>query len=287
MLSTIRTLAAARRLPSALSTRLLTTGGGAPRDLDTSSSHTVSLAELQKFTSVSNEWWDTQGAFKYLHTMNRTRTQYIQSRLRDLHPELTRLAGRTIIDVGCGGGLASEALARLGAHVTGVDAAQENIAVARIHAQQDPGLAGNLVYRQCTAEQVVAEKQQFDAVVSLEVIEHVRDPVHFVHSLVELAKPGAPIFISTMNRTALSLLVDIVVPEYILNIVPRGTHQHSKFIAPEELTEILHALGTRVLDTQGLVMDPIMNKCHLVDRDMGLVRNAGVQANYIMMARKN
>ncbi|KAJ2890353.1 Hexaprenyldihydroxybenzoate methyltransferase, mitochondrial [Coemansia aciculifera] len=226
--------------------------------------------------------------------MNRTRTQYIRAHLADLsrlpsEETLGRgwIKGRRVVDVGCGGGLASEALARLGMHVVGVDAARENVEMARVHAQGDPMLRGSLEYVQTTAEQLVRQQGEgFDVVVSLEVIEHVADPVAFVKSLVELAKPGASLFISTMNRTPVSMLVDVLVPEYILGVVPRGTHDHGKFIAPEELSLMLRAFGAETLDTRGLVLNPLTNTCHLVSQDIGLLRNAGVQANYILAARK-
>ncbi|KAJ2699518.1 Hexaprenyldihydroxybenzoate methyltransferase, mitochondrial [Coemansia sp. IMI 209128] len=149
--------------------------------------------------------------------MNRTRTQFIRSHLADLSrlpPKETLgrdwIRGRRVVDIGCGGGLASESLARLGMHVLGVDAARENVEIARIHAQGDPALK-DLAYVQSTAEQL--EERDFDVVVSLEVIEHVADPMGFVKSLVDLAKPGASIFISTMNRTPLAAFIDVFVPD--------------------------------------------------------------------------
>ncbi|KAJ2099551.1 Hexaprenyldihydroxybenzoate methyltransferase, mitochondrial, partial [Coemansia sp. S142-1] len=181
-------------------------------------------SEVNKFIKDSALWWDTTGPFKYLHTMNRTRTQFIRSHLADLSrlPAGTQgrswISGRRLVDVGCGGGLASESLARLGMRVLGVDAAKENVEMARIHAQRDPALK-DLEYVQSTAEQLM-EKEAFDVVVSLEVIEHVADPMAFVKSLVDLAKPGASIFISTMNRTPIAAFVDVLVPEYLLNVVP-------------------------------------------------------------------
>ncbi|KAJ2048431.1 Hexaprenyldihydroxybenzoate methyltransferase, mitochondrial [Coemansia sp. S16] len=250
----------------------------------------VNASEVNKFIKDSALWWDTTGPFKYLHTMNRTRTQFIRSHLADLSrlPAGTQgrswISGRRLVDVGCGGGLASESLARLGMRVLGVDAAKENVEMARIHAQRDPALK-DLEYVQSTAEQLM-EKEAFDVVVSLEVIEHVADPMAFVKSLVDLAKPGASIFISTMSRTPIAAFVDVLVPEYLLNVVPRGTHDYKKFIKPTELSQMLRAVGAETLDTKGLILDPISNQCHLVDRDYGLLRNIGVQANYIMAARK-
>ncbi|KAJ1807724.1 Hexaprenyldihydroxybenzoate methyltransferase, mitochondrial, partial [Coemansia sp. RSA 2599] len=140
----------------------------------------VTPGELEKFTRISDSWWDTRGPFKYLHTMNTTRMQYIHQRLADLYKGTERLS---VADVGCGGGLAAESLARMGMRTLGIDAGKENVEVARLHAKRDPLVSENIEYRQMTAEQAVAEGMRFDCVVSLEVIEHVRDPVLFVKSL--------------------------------------------------------------------------------------------------------
>ncbi|KAJ2359089.1 Hexaprenyldihydroxybenzoate methyltransferase, mitochondrial [Coemansia sp. RSA 2618] len=230
--------------------------------------------------------------------MNAPRIRFIRDTLVDLSRQNVKeqrgvdLTGLRAVDVGCGGGLAAESLARLGLRVLGIDAARENVEIARLHQTKDLALAGSdaLEYRQITAEQLLADtsnRGNFDAVVSLEVIEHVTDPFTFVRSLVELARPGAPIIVSTMNRTPISYLVDIAVPEYLTRMVPRGTHEHGKFIKPEELRLMLRACGAEMLDVRGLVLDPVTNVCHLVDRDLGLLRDVGVQANYIMAARKN
>ncbi|KAJ2296101.1 Hexaprenyldihydroxybenzoate methyltransferase, mitochondrial, partial [Coemansia sp. RSA 2705] len=242
----------------------------------------VSAAELDKFARISDQWWDPQGAFKYLHTMNAPRVQFIRQTLLAAKPTLR---GLRAVDVGCGGGLAAERLARLGLATLGIDAAPESIRVARAHAQADPLL--NVAYRETTAEALARDAPRFDAVVSLEVIEHVRDAAQFVRSLVELAAPGALVFVSTMNRTPLSWLVDVALPEHVLRVVPRGTHDWRKFVAPAELRDMLRAAGAEPVDCRGLVLDPLRNRCHLVDCDFGLLRNAGVQANYIMAARKH
>ncbi|KAJ2507377.1 Hexaprenyldihydroxybenzoate methyltransferase, mitochondrial [Coemansia sp. RSA 2049] len=278
------------------------------------SSSSVSAAEVEKFVKLSNEWWDPMGPFKYLHTMNGPRIRFVREILADLarlapqgdrfnKPESKNggssrrgrawIEGLAAVDVGCGGGLAAEALARLGMRVLGIDAARENIDMARAHAPRD---LDNLRYAQTTAEELVAEQRQkhgaaadslFDAVVSLEVIEHVADPVPFCRSLVELAKPGGVVVVSTMNRTPLSFVVDVVLPEYLLGSVPRGTHDHSRFVPPDELRQIFRSLGAELLDTQGLILDPFSNTCHLAPADFGLLRNAGVQANYISAFRKS
>ncbi|KAJ2476275.1 Hexaprenyldihydroxybenzoate methyltransferase, mitochondrial [Coemansia sp. RSA 2131] len=249
----------------------------------------VTETEVSKFARISDSWWDPRGPFKYLHTMNAPRIQFIRSRILDLqrshNSRLSDLNKLRAVDVGCGGGLASESLARLGMHVVGVDAAEENISMAREHQQRDPMLV-NLEYRHATAEQLVEQREEFDVVVSLEVIEHVTSAFEFVRSLVRLARPGGLVVVSTMNRTVVSWLVDVVVPEYVMGSVPRGTHDVAKFVPPHELREMLDACGAETVDVQGLVLDPIRNVCNLVPRDFGLVRNVGVQANYILAARK-
>ncbi|KAJ2214385.1 Hexaprenyldihydroxybenzoate methyltransferase, mitochondrial [Coemansia sp. RSA 1813] len=274
--------------------RLMHSDASALPDMDTDGSRSVSAQELAKFIKISNEWWDPMGPFKYLHTMNRPRIQFIREIMSDLFRQpsdnIRWMAGHTAVDVGCGGGLASESLARLGLSVLGIDAAAENVAMARIHMKSDPLFSSGdrLKYMQTTAEQLVASSEdRFDAVVSLEVIEHVNDPVEFCKSLMDLAKPGALVVLSTMNRTALSYLVDIVVPEYLMRSVPQGTHEHSKFIVPDELRLIFRSLGAEPLDTRGLILDPLNNQCHLVPSDLGLLRNIGVQANYISAFRKS
>ncbi|KAJ1883622.1 Hexaprenyldihydroxybenzoate methyltransferase, mitochondrial [Kickxella alabastrina] len=218
--------------------------------------------------------------------MNTARMQYIHERLSDFKTPTAK--GASAVDVGCGGGLAAESLARMGLRTLGVDAALENVQVARMHALEDAalGLLGQLEYRRMTAEQLVAEGRQFDCVVSLEVIEHVADALAFVRSLVQLARPGGLVFVSTMSRTPAAMLIDVVVPEYILGTVPRGTHDHAKFLKPEELGEMLAAVGAETVDVSGLVLEPLSNSCHVVPADWGLLRNIGVQANYILCARK-
>ncbi|KAJ2078485.1 Hexaprenyldihydroxybenzoate methyltransferase, mitochondrial [Coemansia sp. RSA 988] len=227
--------------------------------------------------------------------MNKTRVQYIRETLEDLYGKNATSRDLRVVDVGCGGGLATEPLARMGLNVLGIDASYENISIAKIHAKGDPILlhSGRLEYRQIAAEQLLLETEisekvgAFDAVVSLEVIEHVNDPRSFIQSLVNLAKPTAPIFISTINRTILSYLVDVLVPEYLLRVIPAGTHEFDKFITPEELSNMFNDSNATTLDTRGLILDPVFNNCFLAPKHFTLLPNAGVQANYILVARKN
>ncbi|KAJ2807243.1 Hexaprenyldihydroxybenzoate methyltransferase, mitochondrial [Coemansia helicoidea] len=243
----------------------------------------VCADEVAKFGQLSREWWSRTGAFKYLHTMNPARVRFIGGILADLGVDPR---GSSAVDVGCGGGLAAEALGRLGLRVLGVDAAEASVGVARAHVAEDPMLAERVAYRVATAEQLVREGAVFDLVASLEVVEHVADPARFVESLVRLARPGAPIVVSTINRTPLAYLLDVALPEYVLGSVPRGTHDHAKFVPPSDLQRMLADCGADTLAVNGLVLNPLTSECHLVDRDCGLLRDAGVQANYILAARK-
>ncbi|KAJ2784658.1 Hexaprenyldihydroxybenzoate methyltransferase, mitochondrial [Coemansia interrupta] len=248
------------------------------------------VAELDKFRHISASWWDPSGPFKYLHTMNHARSRYMRDILVDLKvlPRGQVSGDRPLaVDVGCGGGLATESLGRMGLRALGIDAALENIEMARGHLEQDPLLKPHVEYRQMTSEQAVDEGLAFACVAALEVIEHVERPEAFVKSLVDLAHPGAPIFLSTMNRTSLAWLVDIVAPEYILGSVPRGTHRLESFVPPGDLSDMLRAAGAQTVDVRGLILDPLCNKCHVVDRHWGPFSDLGVQANYILCAVKN
>ncbi|CAN1828784.1 Ubiquinone biosynthesis O-methyltransferase, mitochondrial [Linum perenne] len=198
--------------------------------------------ELAKFSAIADTWWDSEGPFKPLHEMNPTRLAFIRSTLcRHFrkNPQLPKpFEGLRIVDVGCGGGILSEPLARLGATVTGVDAVDKNIKIASLHSDLDPSTS-TIEYICTTAEKLVEEGRQFDAVMALEVIEHVAEPAEFCKSLAALTRPGGAIVISTINRSMRAYAAAIVAAEYILNWLPRGTHQWSSFLTPEELAMIL------------------------------------------------
>ena len=196
---------------------------------------TTLAAERAKFDALASRWWDPDGPMKPLHRMNPLRTGWIADRLggRDL-------TGRTILDVGCGAGLAAEAFARMGATVTGLDAAGAALDAARAHAAAG-GLA--IDYRQGGPEDLLAEGLRFDAVVALEVIEHVADRAQFCAALAALAKPGSPIFVSTLNRTARSFLFAKLGAEYLLRLLPVGTHDWRMFVTPGELGAALRPSG--------------------------------------------
>ncbi len=226
------------------------------------SSATVDPQEAAHFGAMAAEWWDPAGSSAMLHRLNPVRLRYIRERI-DRHwggdPRGRRpLEGRRALDVGCGAGLLSEPLARLGAAVTGLDAAPENIAAARLHAESQ-GLA--IDYRTGGIEAlssnsaVPREEGAFDLVVSLEVIEHVADPAAFVHGLAAALAPGGLMILSTPNRTSLSRLALITIGEGLAGI-PRGTHDWSKFVAPDELKSIVERAGLAVADITGLAFSP-------------------------------
>ncbi|CAA6665686.1 unnamed protein product [Spirodela intermedia] len=231
-------------------------------------SSSVDEVEVAKFAAIADTWWDSDGPFKPLHSMNPTRLSFIRSALcrhfgRD--PNCAKpLEGLKIVDVGCGGGILSEPLARMGAVVTGIDAVEKNIKIANLHAELDP-VTSSIEYRCATAEKMAEEQQTFDAVISLEVIEHVSDPAGFCKSLGDLAVPDGAIVISTINRTIRSYAVTIVAAEYILGWLPKGTHQWSSFVTPEELVLIMQRASISVQEMAGFVYNPLTGEWSLSD----------------------
>lgn len=239
---------------------------------------TIDPEEIARFSALAEEWWDPTGKFKPLHRLNPVRMGYIRDQLCaafDRDPRSLRaLEGLNILDIGCGGGLVSEPLCRMGATVTGIDAASKNIATASIHAEQG-GLA--IDYRAMTAEDLAAEGNTFDAVTALEIVEHVADVRLFLSSCAALVKPGGRLVMSTLNRTAKSFVFAIVGAEYVLRWLPRGTHQWEKFLRPSELTEGLEGAGLSVFDLTGVAYNPLSDDWHL-SRDMAV--------NYMLCAEK-
>jgi 2-polyprenyl-6-hydroxyphenyl methylase/3-demethylubiquinone-9 3-methyltransferase len=237
---------------------------------------TALQAEIAKFDALAARWWDPNGPMKPLHRMNPVRIGWIAERLARAHgrkPGGAPLAGLKVLDVGCGAGLASEALARLGAEVTGMDAAPEALAAARAHAG-----AGGLVidYRQGGPEDLAGEAGGFDAVVCLEVIEHVTERAAFLAALARAARPGGVVFLSTLNRTPRSFLLAKLGAEYLLRLLPVGTHDWRMFVTPAELGAALRKAGLRVADLAGLEMG--FSGVWRITRDTGV--------NYLMMAEK-
>ncbi len=228
-------------------------------------SGTVSTTEVQKFDQLAARWWDPNGPMKPLHRMNPTRIGWIGGLLT---------GPSRILDVGCGAGLAAEALARQGHDVLGIDAAGEAIEAAQAHAA---GQDLTLRYRACLAEDLVAEGLTFPAITCLEVIEHIPDPAGFLRVLVQLLEPGGLLVLSTLNRTRRSWLTAKVGAEYVLRMLPVGTHDWKTFITPAELAGMLRAAGLRVGKTTGLVLDPLTGSWR-TSRDMAV--------NYMLAAMR-
>jgi 2-polyprenyl-6-hydroxyphenyl methylase/3-demethylubiquinone-9 3-methyltransferase len=221
----------------------------------------VDKAEVDRFGDIAGEWWDPEGKFQPLHRINPVRLAYIRERL-SMHtsrPQNTikMFAGLTILDVGCGGGLMSEPLARLGAQVTGVDPSERNIAVARDHAEKQDLDIGYLTGTTHDLASASDGGRVFDCVIALEVVEHVPDVRHFLQSCADLLKPGGLLVVSTLNRTPQSYALGIVAAEYVLGWLPRGTHQWDRFVTTEEMREHFAAIGLAPVNEKGLSFDPL------------------------------
>lgn len=233
--------------------------------------NTVDPAEVAKFEAMAAEWWDPSGKFKPLHMLNPCRLDYICTQIaaefgRDLKSDRP-FAGLRLLDIGCGGGLLSEPMARLGADVVGADAAARNIPVAQIHAAQS-GLA--IDYRHTTAEAMAAAGERFDVVLNMEVVEHVADPLAYLTACHDLLKPGGLMVCSTLNRNPKSWLMAIVGAEHVMRWLPKGTHDWRKFITPDELRDLLVRAGFDPVDRKGMVFNPISWSWSLSDRDLSV-----------------
>ena len=231
----------------------------------------VDQAEVDRFSAMAREWWDPNGKFKPLHQMNPCRLHYITSQISaEFDRNLTQphpFAGLRILDIGCGGGLLSEPMARLGATVVGADAAERNIPVAKLHAEQS-GLT--IDYRNTTAEALAEAGEQFDIVLNMEVVEHVADPLAYLTACQHLLKPGGLMICSTLNRNAKSFAMAIVGAEWVMRWLPKGTHDWQKFITPEELYDLIRRAGLTPVDRKGMVFNPISWSWSLSDRDLSV-----------------
>jgi 2-polyprenyl-6-hydroxyphenyl methylase/3-demethylubiquinone-9 3-methyltransferase len=230
---------------------------------------TVDPAEIERFARIAEEWWDPRGKFAPLHRLNPVRLGFIRDRAA-VHWQRDALSGAplqglSLVDIGCGGGLICEPMTRLGARVTGIDAAGRNIATARLHAD---GQELTIDYRETTAEALAETGAQFDIVLALEIVEHVADVDLFLQSISRLAKPGGLVFLSTLNRTAKAWALAIAGAEYVMRWLPRGTHDWRKFLKPSELVRGLRAAGVEPQEIVGVVYSPLSREWSLNGRDL-------------------
>ncbi len=235
------------------------------------SQSTIDPSEIAKFEAMAAEWWDPHGKFKPLHMLNPCRLDYITQQVaaefgRDLSAQRP-FAGLRLLDIGCGGGLLSEPMARLGATVVGADAAARNIPVAQLHAQAE-GL--EIDYRHTTAEDLAAAGEVFDVVLNMEVVEHVADPLAYLTACQQLLRPGGLMICSTLNRNPKSYLMAIIGAEYVMRWLPKGTHEWAKFITPEELYDLLSRAGLDPVDRKGFVFNKLTWSWSLSDRDLSV-----------------
>lgn len=227
----------------------------------------VDQLEIAKFEALAHRWWDRESEFKPLHDINPLRVNWIDER--------APLAGKKVLDVGCGGGILSEAMAQRGAQVTGIDMGEAPLSVARLH-QLESGV--EVDYRRITAEQLAAEMPgQFDIVTCLEMLEHVPDPASIIAACAQLVKPGGHIFFSTINRNPKAYMLAVVGAEYILQMLPRGTHDYKKFIKPSELGAWARLATLQVHDIIGLTYNPLSKRYKL---------EADVDVNYMLHTQR-
>jgi 2-polyprenyl-6-hydroxyphenyl methylase/3-demethylubiquinone-9 3-methyltransferase len=228
----------------------------------------VDLGEIAKFEKLASRWWDPNSEFKPLHDINPLRAGWID--------EHAGVMGKSVVDVGCGGGLLCEALAHRGASVTGIDMGEAPLAVARLH-QLESGV--EVDYLQSTAESLAAERPgAFSVVTCLEMLEHVPDPSAVIQACADLCEPGGDVFFSTINRNPKSFLFAIVGAEYVLNMLPRGTHEYEKLIKPSELARWIREAGLQMQEMMGMTYNPLTTRYRLTPRD--------VSVNYLIRATK-
>ncbi len=234
-----------------------------------SSTQNVDQTEIDKFTQIAERWWDPEGEFKPLHTINPLRLSFIET-------ESDGLFGKKILDVGCGGGILAESLAQRGADVTGIDMAEASLEIAQLHGLE----SGIKVAYHCTSAEAFAAEHagSFDVVTCMEMLEHVPDPASVIKACTDLVKPGGKVFFSTLNRNVKSYLLGIVAAEYVLQWVPKGTHQYQRFMKPSELMKIADHAGLIPRSTTGIHYDPFNQQF--------LLSNKNIDVNYIIHCEK-
>jgi 2-polyprenyl-6-hydroxyphenyl methylase/3-demethylubiquinone-9 3-methyltransferase len=227
----------------------------------------VDAAEIEKFSALASRWWDTESEFKTLHDINPLRVDYIEE-------QCAGLAGKKVLDIGCGGGILSEALAAKGADVIGIDMAAQSLEVAKLHLHE----SGQQVdYQLITAEQFAdAHAAEFDVVCCLEMLEHVPDPASIIDAAAKLLKPDGTLVLSTLNRNPKSFVLAIVGAEYVMKMLPRGTHEYQKFLKPSELAQAARSAGLEVVDITGLSYNPFSKNYSL---------GSDIDVNYLMTCR--
>ncbi len=239
---------------------------------------TIDQGEVERFSRMAAEWWNPNGKFKPLHKFNPVRLAYIRDQVATRFGRDPRAArpfeGLRFLDIGCGGGLLCEPMARLGATVVGADASETNIEVAKLHAAEG-GLT--IDYRAMTAEDLADAGEKFDVILNMEVVEHVSDVDLYIAKCGQMVKPGGVMFVATINRTLKALGLAIIGAEYILRWLPRGTHQFGKLVRPDELEKALSAAGMQVADRTGVVYNPLADRWQ---------RSTDTDVNYMVLAEK-
>ena len=227
----------------------------------------VDQSEIAKFSALAHRWWDPNSEFKPLHAINPLRLNWIKS--------FVSLEGKKVVDVGCGGGILAESISQSGANTTGIDLSEKALKVAELHALE---VGANLTYRSISAEDLADEQaEQYDVVTCMEMLEHVPDPASVVRACAKLCKPGGTLFFSTLNRNPKSYLFAIIGAEYILKLLPKGTHEYTKFIKPSELVAFTRQAGLEMLGMKGLSYNPLTQVYSLSD---------DVDVNYMIAVRK-
>lgn len=239
---------------------------------------TIDSGEVERFSALAAEWWNPNGKFRPLHKFNPVRLSYIRDRIaerfgRDPHAARP-FEGLRILDIGCGGGLLCEPMARLGAQVVGADASATNIEVAKLHAAES---GVGIDYRATTAEDLADAGEKFDVVLNMEVVEHVSDIGLFINKCGDMVKPGGIMFVATINRTLKALGLAIIGAEYVLRWLPRGTHQFGKLVRPDELESALAAAGLGVIDRTGVVYNPLADRWQ---------KSKDMDVNYMVLAER-